>query len=138
LVTPRRSPGTTLLAQLGKVSRPPIDCVSPLTARELGDMRKRQVAAQVSDSLLRLAGNAEDRWCDLDAVLEVLLDERNVGKLDKVGRGISFAIRIKGALDQAGARGNPLLKLIDGKRMAAPAPPKLPTTLVDQWVEDGK
>jgi hypothetical protein len=108
-----RPPGTTLLAQIGKVSRPPVDPVRTFTGRELNGVMKRSVAGRVIDSLLRLAGSAEDRWRDLDLVLELLLDEANVGKVDAVRRGISFAIRIKGALDQVGVRGNPLLKLIE-------------------------
>ncbi len=80
-----------------------------ITTGELADIATRQAAADVIESLLRL-GRAADR-CDLGAMVEVLLNDAD--KLDRVRRGISFAIRIKGALDQAGVRGNPHLKLIE-------------------------
>ena len=53
-------------------------------------------------------------------ILGLLLDPANVEKLDRVRRGIAFAIRLKGALDQVGLRGNqtPLRVVDDGSQVS--------------------
>jgi hypothetical protein len=90
--------------------RPTEDRVETMTAAHLDEIVQRGSAARILESLLTL--DRESRH-GVVAIATLLLDPANREKLDRVRRGISFAIRVKGALDQAGLRGNPTLRLIE-------------------------
>jgi hypothetical protein len=90
--------------------RPTEDRVETMTAAHLDEITQRGSAARILESLLML--DRESRH-GVEAIIGLLLDPANIEKLDRVRRGIGFAIRVKGALDQAGLRGNPTLRLIE-------------------------
>ena len=79
---------------------------------DLSQHAGRRSAKIVLEALLVL--ERESAQCrDIKVVMELVLSEFNKDKLDRIRGGIAFAIRIKGALDQAGTRGNPHLRLIE-------------------------
>ena len=103
-----RPPGTTMLAQWNRINRP--EHVPP---NALADILRRSRAGSAVKDLLEFEANA--RECGVEAVIEILLAPDNTDKLECVRRGLAEAIRLKGALDQAGLPGNPILKLVHGK-----------------------
>lgn len=111
LVELPRPPGTTLLAQIGKVGRPPAERVSTITGADMDDMVRQSRAGQVLEELLRLASIAN--FCDMGTVVELLLDEKNVEKLPRIRDGILFAARLGSALDQARPSKKSILKVVE-------------------------
>jgi hypothetical protein len=98
--------------------RPAAERVDPLTGASLADISRRHRAADAVQALVDLARRIED--CELEAVVQLLIEPINIEKLKLVRRGIELAIRIKGALDGAGLRGNPILRVIEGDHRGAP------------------
>jgi hypothetical protein len=90
--------------------RPAEDQIETITGAHIAEINQRDGAGKVLESLLTLD---RESGLDIEAILKLLLDPANQGKLGRIRRGIAFAIRIKGALDQAGPRGNPTLRLIE-------------------------
>jgi hypothetical protein len=85
---------------------------SALTITNLAELAPVHSANRIVEALVIL--QREGAQCrDLSVVANQLLDPANVEKLERVRYGISFAIRLKGALDQAGLRGNPTLQLVN-------------------------
>jgi hypothetical protein len=48
----------------------------------------------------------------MDPIVEILRRRGDAQKLARVRRGIALAFRLNGALDEAGNRGNPLLRQV--------------------------
>jgi hypothetical protein len=95
-----RPPGTALLAQLGKRSHlSRSDRVSTITADFVEHMEIQHSAAHILEALLRIA--RETQRCDVEDVVEVLLDQKNAGHLQDVRSALGFASRLKEGLEQA-------------------------------------
>lgn len=90
--------------------RPAADRIEEITDNRLFEHMRLHNVREVLEALLRLERAGAN--CDLGETLKLLLDPENVEKLDRVRKGIAFAIRLKGALDQAGLAGNRTLRLI--------------------------
>jgi hypothetical protein len=103
-----RPPGTSLLAAWHRI--PPREPVNTLTENALADIFRRGEAGRAIEALVRFADAAAR--CGVEAVLELLLDPDNARKVEPVRRGLAEAVRLKGALDQAGLAGNRKLKFI--------------------------
>jgi len=94
-----RPPGTTLLAQMGKRSHlPRSDRVSTITADFVEHMDVQHAAAHILEALLRIA--RETQRCDVEDVVEMLLDQKNASHLPDVRLALAFALKVKEALDE--------------------------------------
>jgi hypothetical protein len=84
-------------------SRPPLRPAaaadhSAFTVITLSELAPVHAAKRVVEALLIL--DRDGAQCrDLSVVVNLVLDSANADKLDRVRRGIAFAIRLKGALD---------------------------------------
>lgn len=104
-----RPPGTTLLAQMGKIARPKVEAVDTLTSEDLSDMLDRHRANEVVNLLLRLAASQ----CEPQRVLGRLLDDQNIDRLPKVRAALAFAHQLRSALDKAGiSEKKPVLAMV--------------------------
>jgi hypothetical protein len=99
-----RHPGTTLVPQWSNGR------VEHAHAADLYEAGRRSRARNAVQGLLQFEANVLE--CGVEAVVEHLLTPENVDKIESVRRGMAEAVRLKGALDVAGTRGNPVLKLI--------------------------
>jgi hypothetical protein len=74
---------------------------------------KRLGAADALEALLRFERNADG--CGVELIAKVLLEQRGSQKLERVRRAIGLVFRLNSALDEAGGRGNPMLRSMDEK-----------------------
>jgi hypothetical protein len=107
------------IAQLRSESLRPMPCPSrpsaeriEITSRECSEILKHSNAQNFIQALLALE-RAAARMFNTDLIMETLLDPANNDKLDRVLLGISYAVRLKAALDRAGHRGSRPLRLVD-------------------------
>ena len=103
-VESKRPPGTTLLSQWNK--QYPRERVRSVTASSLAEISKSVFAGRALEGMLEFEKSVTE--CGLDPVLEILRGHSK--KLERVRRGIGLAFRLNNALDQAGFRGNPMLR----------------------------
>jgi hypothetical protein len=76
-----------------------VDRISPITDRRVEDIDIRHSAAGVLNSLLRIERQM-DR-CDVDDLIETLLDERNKQCLPDIRKALGLMSRLKQGLDLA-------------------------------------
>jgi Protein of unknown function (DUF3102) len=89
--------------------------VGALKQLDLSEHIGRHSARIILEALLVV--EREGAKChELTPIVELALSSFNRDKLERIQRAIAFAIRLKGALDQAaGHRGNPTLQLINNR-----------------------
>jgi hypothetical protein len=78
---------------------PRVDRISPITDRRVDDIDIRHSAAGVLNYLLRIERQM-DR-CDVDDLIETLLDERNKQCLPDIRKALGILARLKQGLDLA-------------------------------------
>ena len=103
-VESNRPPGTTLLALWNK-QRPP-ERVRSVTQRSLAEVFKSVAAGRALEGLLGFERNAAE--CGVETIVEILRGRAR--QLQRVQRGIALAFRLNTALEEAGRRGNPMLR----------------------------
>jgi hypothetical protein len=104
VVESKRAPGTTLLANLGKRHAP--ERVRSVTKESLTAVLKSEAAGRAVEGLLLFEKCATE--CGMQPIVEIVLRRR--GCSDRAKRGIALAFQLNRALDQAGGRGNPMLR----------------------------
>jgi hypothetical protein len=97
--------GTTILARWLKRENPQ-DRVRAVTQRSFAEISKSVAAVGAAEALLKFERNATE--CGVEMIVEIL--RGRVQKLERVRRAISLAFRLNSALDEAGNRGNPMLR----------------------------
>jgi hypothetical protein len=74
---------------------------------------RRMAAAQAAEALLRFERSMER--CGVETIVQVLREQRGSQKLERVRRALGLVFRLNSALEEAGIRGNPMLRSVDEK-----------------------
>ncbi len=105
-VESKRPPGTSLLAQWKKLYPP--ERVRSVTESSLAEMSNSVFAGRAVEGMLEFEKAASQ--CGLDVIIEILLRRGHSKRLERVRRGVGLAFRLNKALEEAGLRGNPMLR----------------------------
>jgi hypothetical protein len=106
VVESNHPPGANLLAQLSK--RRPYERVHAVTKSSLDEVLKSASATSAIEGLLKFEAGAAG--CDMDAIVEILTQRGRWKTLQRVRRAIGLVFRLNSALDEAGGRGNSMLR----------------------------
>src|SRR5262249_37745578 len=107
VVESTKPPGTTKLDQwIKQEHQHPQDRVRWVSKGSLDEIAKSTAASRAAEALLTFERNA--RQTDLQLIVEILRGRSQ--KLERVRRAIGLAFRLNSALDEAGNRGNPMLR----------------------------
>ncbi len=107
-VESNRPPGTTLLAQWKKLNQH--EQVRSVTESSLTEVLKSAHAGRAVEGLLQFEKSAAESG--MDVIVEILTRRGYGQKLARVRIGIGLAFRLNSALDEAGNRGNSLLRQV--------------------------
>ena len=107
-VQSKHPPGTTLLAQWKKLNQH--ERVRSVTESSLAEVLKSAHAGRAVEGLLQFEKSAAESG--MDVIVEILTRRGYAEKLARVRHGIGLAFRLSSALDEAGNRGNSLLRQV--------------------------
>ena len=97
-----------MLAQWKKLNQP--EQVRSVTESPLTEVLKSGHAGRAVEGLLQFEKNATESG--MDVIVEILTRRGYAEKLARVRQGIGLAFRLNSALDEAGNRGNSLLRQV--------------------------
>jgi (2Fe-2S) ferredoxin len=99
-------PGTTLLAKVEQRYSP--ERVRSVTQESLAAIVKSVAAGRAIEGLLLFEKCATE--CGVEPIVEILRSRGHYKHLEHAKRGVALAFRLNHALDEAGGRGNPMLR----------------------------